>query len=162
MSLDSDISFLSRLGIFSELPSDQIRLLAFSAERRELAAGSVLFEKGTTAKSGFVLTAGRLEFSDYVKGRRTVLAECEVGTLIGEMALIVDTPRPATAIAVERSEVMEISRALMMRMLNEYPQAAVRMGGAIRARLRSNLAELWEARSAFFVEREPLRLRAVI
>lgn len=150
MSLERDITLLNRIGLFAELPGDQIRLLAFSAVRHELPAGTVLFQKGVLAKSGYVLSSGKIELSDQIKGVRTVVATCDVGTLIGEMALLVDTPRPATATAIVDSEVMELSRALMMRMFNEYPQVAVRMRGNIGDRLRSNIAELWRIRAASF------------
>lgn len=162
MSLDSDVSLLNRIGIFSELPAAQIRMLAFGAVRHELPIGTVLFEKGALAKSGYVVTQGRIDLVDAVRGERKLLASCEVGTLIGEMALLVDTPRPATARAAIKSEVMEISRALMLRMVDEYPQVAVRMSAGIRERLRANVSELWQARQALFAEaqRPPLRAAA--
>ena len=152
MSLERDISLLSRIGIFADLPSDNLRLLAFSAVRHELPAGTTLFEKGAPAKSGYVISSGQIELCEGASGNRSRLALCEVGMLIGEMALLVDTPRPATAIAVVDSDVMELSRALMTRMFNEYPQVAARLRGSISERLRVNIAELWKIRGTRFAE----------
>ena len=63
MSLDRDISLLSRVPLFSELLTEQLRLLAFSAVRLELAAGQVLFREGGKAMSGYVVVAGGIELS---------------------------------------------------------------------------------------------------
>lgn len=46
MSLDGDISLLRRVKLFSELPTEQLRLIAFSAVRLELVPGQVLFRSG--------------------------------------------------------------------------------------------------------------------
>ena len=61
------------------------------------------------------------------------------GTLLGELALIAETKRPATAIAVEPSTVIRISRSLFLKMLEGYPEAAniLRDQIAARARMRS-------------------------
>ena len=46
MSLDGDIALLKRVPLFGELPTEQLRLIAFSAVRLELVAGQVLFREG--------------------------------------------------------------------------------------------------------------------
>ena len=50
MSLDRDIALLSRVPLFAELTTEQLRLLAFSAVRLELSPGQVLFREGTLAQ----------------------------------------------------------------------------------------------------------------
>ena len=77
---------------------------------------------------------------------KEVVAKCEVGTLIGEMALFVETRRPATAQAVRHSEVLEINRGLVVRMLNEYPQVAVRLRSTLTQRLGATMSELSRVR----------------
>ena len=124
MSLDSDIALLQRVPLFSDLPTEQIRLLAFSAVRLELAADQVLFREGARAKSGYVVASGGIELTRRA-GSRKVVANCESGTLIGELALLIETKRPATATAMVASQVLEIDRKLILRMLSEYPQVAV-------------------------------------
>ena len=49
MSLDSDIALLRRVPLFVDLPTEQIRLLAFSAVQLELAPDQVLFREGARA-----------------------------------------------------------------------------------------------------------------
>jgi cyclic nucleotide-binding protein len=72
-----------------------------------------------------------------------------VGTLLGELALFTETTRPVTATALEPSTVLCIPRSLFLKMLEGYPDAAVR--------LREILAKRTDES-----ERDMQRLRAVI
>ena len=127
MSLDSDIALLKGIPLFNELPTEQLRLLAFSAVRLELVAGQVLFREGAKAASGYVVSSGGLQLTIGEAEHKRLMATCEIGSLVGEIALFVETKRPATATAVVASQVLEIERKVILRMLNEYPHIALRM-----------------------------------
>jgi CRP-like cAMP-binding protein len=51
----------------------------------------------------------------------------EPGSLLGESALLIETPRHATATAREDSIVLRISRAMFLKMLESSPEAAQRL-----------------------------------
>lgn len=146
MSLDRDIALLSRIPIFGALGSEHLRLLAFSAVRRELATDEVLFEAGQTAQSGFVVVSGEVALVEAGGRKQKVEAICEPGSLIGELALFIDTKRPATAKATRHSEVLEINRLLFSRMLNEYPHLAIRLRALLSERLTATVGELARVR----------------
>jgi CRP-like cAMP-binding protein len=148
MSLDRDISLLGRVPVFTGLDTEQLRLLAFSAVRLELAQGQMLFREGAKAMSGYIVASGRLELSTRDENKRTVLAYCDPGCLVGEMALFIETKRPATATAVVPSEVLEIDRKLVGRMLNEYPEVALRIRTILAERLTAEASELAKVRKA--------------
>ena len=154
MSLDGDIALLKRVPLFGGLPTDQLRLIAFSAVRLDLAAGQVLFRAGAAAACGYVVSSGTLELATVENGARTVVATCEAGTLIGEIALFIETKRPATATATVPSQVIEVDRKLIIRMLNEYPHLAVRLRATLAERLSATVSELSRVRQALInVER---------
>jgi len=142
MSLDRDIALLSRIPLFSELSTEQLRLLAFSAVRLELSPGQVLFREGATAMSGYVVSFGGIEMSHGHGAKRRILTTCEAGSLIGETALFIETRRPATATAIVSCEVLEIDRKLITRMLNEYPHVALKLRATLANRLTATVAEL--------------------
>ncbi|MEO8668454.1 MAG: cyclic nucleotide-binding domain-containing protein, partial [Bauldia sp.] len=96
MSLDSDISLLSRIALFSDLGTEHLRLLAFSAVRTELLTDQILFREGAAAAGGYVVSSGEIELSTGIGRGRKVVGTCDVGCLIGEIALFVETKRPAT------------------------------------------------------------------
>ena len=147
MSLDRDIALLSRVPLFGELTTEQLRLLAFSAVRLELSPGQVLFREGATAGSGYVVAFGGIEMSIGQAGKRKVVMTCETGSLIGELALFIETKRPATATAIVSTEVLDIDRKLVTRMLNEYPHVAVRLRKTLAGRLTATIGELGKIRN---------------
>jgi CRP-like cAMP-binding protein len=148
MSLDRDMALLARVPLFSELGNEHLRLLAFSAVRTELLVDQMLFREGSPATSGFVVASGELELSTGQGRNRQVLLTCGVGSLVGEIALFVETRRPATATAVKHSEVLEINRAMVVRMLNEYPHVAMRLRATLAERLRATVGELNQVRQS--------------
>ena len=146
MSLDSDIALLRRVPLFTDLPTEPIRLLAFSAGRIDLAKDQVLFREGQAATSGFVVASGEIRLTTGAK--RKVVADCEPGSLIGEVALLIETKRPATAVATVASQVLEIDGKLIVRMLSEYPKVAVRWRASLSERLIATVNELDSVRTA--------------
>ena len=134
MSLERDIDFLRNLPLLSELSPDQLRLLAFGADFRITREGETLFELGDQAESGYLVKTGSIGlFSDPDQSEPDEIAG--PGTLIGELALIIDTTRPVRAVALERTELLQIRRALFRRMLEEFPAIAKRLQHALAERV---------------------------
>ncbi len=148
MSLDGDIALLKRIPLFASLPTEQLRLIAFSAVRLDLLAGQVLFRAGDRAMSGYVVSSGTVELTVREGERTDVVAKCDAGSLIGEIALFVETKRPATATARIPSQVLEVDRKLITRMLNEYPQIAISLRATLADRLTATVSELGRVREA--------------
>lgn len=134
MALDDDIALISKVPTFALLEPDALRLLAFAAQQRQLAAGEWLFRAGDRADAAFVVVSGHLdveiETGEHVQAR--------TGDMLGELALFVETDRRATAIAPQEVTVLRIGRDLMSRVLREFPRSAA----AIRERQADRLAEL--------------------
>ena len=124
--------------------------------RLELSPGQVLFREGTTAGSGYVVAFGGIEMSIGQAGKRKVVMTCEAGSLIGELALFIETKRPATATAVVSTEVLDIDRKLVTRMLNEYPHVAVRLARSLAGRLTATIGELGKIQNGAPVDRHAL------
>jgi len=90
-----------------------------------------LFHAGDTADAGYVVQSGAIRVSsEDAGGYRDVVAN--PGTLIGELALVVEMQRPSTAVAIAESSVLRISRSMFQRVLEGHPDAArrLRIGGA--------------------------------
>jgi len=124
MSTDDHISRLSRLPVFAKLEPGALRLIAFAAETRALRAGDILFRRGDVADCGYLLLSGAIMLDDDDAESTPTVKE---GDLLGETALMVATKRPITAIARQNSTVLRISRALFLRVLEEYPASAERL-----------------------------------
>jgi CRP-like cAMP-binding protein len=143
MALKDDIALLATVPLFAELSDEQLRLVAFGAERRHVPAGQTLFRQGAQADCAYVVAMGRFELSqaDHRKANAKVGGAAK-GTLLGEIALISPVARKVTAVAAEPSEVIRITRPLFNRMLEEYPELADLMAARITDNLRRMVDEL--------------------
>jgi CRP-like cAMP-binding protein len=68
------------------------------------------------------------------------------GALVGELALITETKRAATATALEPSTVLRIPRSLFLKMLEGFPDAAVKMRNLLEARSTQSTADIYDVR----------------
>lgn len=142
MALKDDIALLARVPLFSDLNDEQLRLIAFGAEKRRVAAGQTLFRQGAPADCAYVVASGSFALTVHAHGRDTKLAHAGTASLLGEMAMISITERKFTAVATETSDVIRVTRPLFSRMLEEYPALAETMRGRVAANLRRLIAEL--------------------
>ena len=149
MALKRDIAILETVPLFSAMDRDALRLIAFAGETKIVRAGDVLFRRGEMSDGGYLVTSGAVALDATDDGSPAVVATA--GTLIGELALIIDTARPATAIAREPSSVLKIGRSVFRRVLDEYPELAVAVRDVVAARAEATAAELAEVRRKLLV-----------
>lgn len=136
MTLERDIEILKMVPFFADLPAEPLKLLAFSAEGREYADQTKIFEEGEPADGGIVVMSGRVDLVRDSLGRDRPVASLGPGGMIGELALLVETARPASAIAVGRStKLYTIRRATFRRILEEYPDITLDMQSKIAGRI---------------------------
>ena len=123
MSIEDDVALLERVPTLRLLGSASLRMLAIGSEQRNFGRGDLLFSAGEDADAGFVVQHGSFRVDD------GVAAEIIAGpaTLIGELALVVAIKRPSTAVALDNSSVIRISRSLFQRVLESDPAAARRL-----------------------------------
>ena len=119
MGIEDDILFIERVPTLRALGRDALRILAIGAESRYVHKGEVLFMAGEAADSGYVIQEGSFRLEGASKPAGEIIAG--PGTLLGELALISEIKRPATATANEPSTVIRISRSLFLKMLEGYP-----------------------------------------
>lgn len=149
MSLDRDVQLLKRIVLFDVLDEEQLRLLAFNAELRRFRAGEILFEEGAPASSAIVITEGEVSQTRSDSSSPDAVRYFGTGAILGELAMIANSNRPATARAESHGEAFVITRQLLHRILGEYPETAVRMQKKIEDRLRMIVGDLATVRPMF-------------
>jgi len=152
MSIEDDIAFLERVPTLALLGRDALRILAIGAESRYLHDGNVLFTQGEPADAGYVVQEGLLSLGP-VRGKAEPLTVGQ-GTLLGELALLTETMRPVTATAVEPSTVIRIPRMLFLKMLEGYPEAAVRLRDSFIARAEHSESDMHRVRRVLETDQE--------
>lgn len=138
MTLNDDIRALSAAGLFQQLTAEQLRLLAFGAERLQFRAGRRLYRQGDRADCGFVIVSGAVTLSRSAPNGGKPVQSAGPGSVLGQLALITKTQWMTDAQADTETEVLRISRALFRRMLAEYPETAM----AIHRQLSDDLQQL--------------------
>lgn len=141
--LETEIALLREIATFDVLDAEALRILAISAEEKTLAAQDVLFRAGETADCGYILASGRLALVDPQRPEgRQVVQEIHAVALVGETALIAAGPRPATAVAMEPSVVLRLSRAAFLKVLEANPASAAKLRRAFAKRLERMMKAL--------------------
>lgn len=135
MALDRDLELLTSVAFFEGISAEALKLIAFSADPRDFADKERVFSAGDVAEGGLLVIDGRIDLLDERVAPPKVVERLGPGSLIGEMALIVETRRPKTAVAVGRARVLSIRRALFRRMLESYPDIAALLENRIAERL---------------------------
>jgi CRP-like cAMP-binding protein len=91
------VTELSRVGLLSSLPGEELTKLADRMQRAEVPAGAVLIQEGEPGDRFFVLLSGIAGVSQTAMGNRRVL---RAGEYFGEVALAMGVPRTATVTAM--------------------------------------------------------------
>jgi len=133
---------LAAVEMFRSLPGPAIAELADRAGLRHFSAGQIVFEEGDVGDTLFVVRAGLLKVVRPSLGQGLVLDRLGAGRAFGEVAVLNSTRRLASVIAVESSEVVEISKADLDAVLEAHPLAVRRMLGALARSLTLAKEEL--------------------
>jgi CRP-like cAMP-binding protein len=146
MTIEDDIAFFERVPTLGLLGRDALRILAIGAESRYVHGGEVLFGLGDEADAGYVIQEGSFSLSSGPADQAEPLVVGR-GALIGEIALLTETTRPATATALEPSTVLRIPRSLFLKMLDGYPSAAEKLRDILMTRSNQSAADIYNVRS---------------
>jgi len=111
----------------------------------EHPAGSFLFREGDLGTEMFILQEGQVEILKSVNSVDEQLAVLDKGDFFGEMSLLEDLPRTASARAVTDCKVIRINGATFDQMLRTKPEIAVRIMRKLSRRIRQTDALLREA-----------------
>ena len=105
------IAILSRTPLFAGLPQRLLGRLAVQLFEKSYAPGEVIFHEGDPGKGLFVVLDGEVEILRETKEGERQIASFGPSTAFGELALIDDLPRSATARASAPSRLLILYRS---------------------------------------------------
>ena len=88
-------------------------------ETRSVPAGRFIFREGEVGDLAFIVTGGEIEISRRVKDKIILLGTVQKGGLFGEMALLGDEARMASAFAITDVTLLVISKAQMNKKMKD-------------------------------------------
>ena len=147
MSLEQEVELIRQFPIFSKIQPAMQKLLCFSAERLTYDAGQVIFNAGDTADAAYVVIDGTVEISVPTPNGPIIINTMTKNEILGEIAIVGDVPRTATAKAVSKLETLKISKELFVKIIRENPDAAVELIRILAARLASTTSQLTRTRT---------------
>jgi EAL domain-containing protein (putative c-di-GMP-specific phosphodiesterase class I)/CRP-like cAMP-binding protein len=139
-----------------------------SAYRIELNPGEVLFREGDAPSTAFLIESGSLRITAQRNGSPVVLSDLGAGALVGEMAVLDDSPRSATATAlaacvltpIDRTQFAErlqtadpVVRALLLSQVSRYRTALATFAGEAPPNASSNTEEMQGAEASFALDK---------
>jgi CRP-like cAMP-binding protein len=106
------------------------------AEASSYAAGQIVFNQGDAADTMYVVTEGEVE----IRIGDRIIDRVGPGGILGEMALVDDKPRSATAVASVNSKLVPISQKRFLFLVQQTPFFAIQVMQVMADRLRRLMA----------------------
>lgn len=128
---------LAEVEFFELLDRDDLQALAEVVRSRMLDGNEILFHAGEPGESLFIVKSGEVEL--YVKdttGQKIVLTIAEKNDLFGELAMLDDKPRSATAMALTDTELFVLNREDLLLLFQKKPDTALSMLASMSGMLR--------------------------
>ena len=110
----------------------------------DVPAGQAVFREGDAGQTMFIIETGSIEIRLAARGAEAV-ARLGPGDFFGEMAMLEDQPRFASAVAGEATRLLRIERAQFADLLGQNIEIAVRIMRKLAGRHRRSEARLAEA-----------------
>lgn len=124
--------------VFRGLPPAEMASVREATEERTFTTGQVIFKEGDAGDGICVIKSGAVEISVVVgsEGERKIFAREGPGALFGEMAMVDNQPRSASATASEETVIYFIPREALMTAMARSPAFMSRLMRGITQRLR--------------------------
>ena len=123
--------------LFSQLNQEELEKLPDLAEERAYSPGQEIFKEGAEGDGVYVVKDGLVEISALIApGRRRVFSTISPGDIFGEMAVLDEQPRSATATALEATTVYFLPRRAFLDFMDRSPTTSRATLREISRRLR--------------------------
>jgi len=146
----TDTNLLKQISIFGRLSEEALSTVAAALKAKELEEQVVLFNQGDAGNELFIVQQGRIAIfvpSTDKPGDERPIRIFEAGEVLGEMALIDDQPRSASARALDASTVLALSADDFQQLIRQHPEMALAVMAGLNDRIRYTTNFLGEVRN---------------
>jgi len=137
MTRQNNETVLRKTPLFAALSETEMHALCLRVSNRHFGRGELLFNEGDACAGLFLVASGRVRiFKMSAAGREQVLAMEGPGSSFAELPVFDGGNYPASASAVEDTEVLFISRKDFQNFCREHPEVALKALAVVGSRLR--------------------------
>lgn len=135
MGVHADL--LVDIGLFKLLDDEERAILAQQVERHVFPTGAVVFHEGDPGGAMYLIYKGKVDLWTYDADRkRVLLGTFAAGEFFGELSLLDQRQRSATATTLAETELLAIDRADLRLLFIQKPDAALDVIATLGQRLR--------------------------
>ena len=132
---DPVLKALESVPIFDDLSHKELSEVARLTQERTYKKDEHIFKQHAPAEGMYVILDGAVEIKDPESG--TIFASLETGDFFGELALLDEEPRSASAHAIQPSRLIGFFRTDLLTLMKIYPE----LGNKIMLNLARVLGE---------------------
>jgi len=136
LPLTDILLFLKRIPLYSSMPLEQLHTIAVHLTERDVLAGGVIFREGEFSHELYLIVAGKVEIVQQRASGPLTLVTLAVGDFFGDIALVGDRPRSASAVAVEPTVLLTLSPEHFRQIVLGDPAMSFEIFRALSARIR--------------------------
>ncbi len=125
------IRFLRTVPFFNELSTWQLKKVSEIVFERSFEAHELIFEQGQPAAALFLVVTGQVSVEIQKDQVISSLATLERGAFFGEMALLDESPRSASARSLESTRTLALYRNDLSRLIHTDPSTACQIYRAL-------------------------------
>ncbi len=129
--------FLRNVPVLTGLPEDLLEQLAEQVAEVHVPAGNWIMREGDAAESMFIVRGGRVEVV-HEGPPETLLRVLRRGDVLGELALLREDVRAASARAQRDTELLELGRGEFERLIERAPTFALGLTRALGAQVAAS------------------------
>ena len=123
--------------LFSRLPAAELKKLRELGREIQVPARQTIFHEGDSSDGLYLVKSGEVQISVLLNsGERRVLSHVPPGEIFGEMTLLDNAPRSASASTERNTSVHFVPREGMIELLKRSPEFALQLVQEVSARLR--------------------------
>ncbi len=128
------LNLLKKIPLFQELTEEEHQSIIAHIELQYFPAKHLLFEEGALGSSLYILKTGSVRIFSH-KGQIAILNE---GSFFGEMALLEEKPRMASAETLSEAEIFVLKKEDLSELLKTSPSTAEKLKAAHEKRRNDN------------------------
>jgi CRP-like cAMP-binding protein len=135
---------LQQTTIFKTLEPSELSTVTKHLQVRQFKKGERVFFEGDLGSALFVVLRGNVQISRISGAKKTIFADLGKGTFFGELALVHDVPRTASAVVTEETLLVCLFRHDFEKIVKHYPLLGNKMLSIINKILAQRLSAVIE------------------